>query len=102
MFKFSFLQKIYIRTNEHIQTGVTLNGVGSPSLAKLTKIAYPKSHVKTPATLSKMAKVKSNNISNVIPYVIEATKEDIHGIGFTSDLWSSRDGHSCQPLKRAG
>ena len=105
MFKFSFLQKnIHSneRTHTYAETGVTFNAVGSPSLAKLIKIACPKLHVKTPAALSKMAKVKSNDISNLISYVIEATKEDIHGIGFTSDLWSSRAGHSYQRSNRAG
>ena len=95
-----FAKKIhsYEGTHTYAETGVTFNAVGSPSFIK---IACPILYVKTPATLSKMAKVKSNNISNLISYVIEATKEDIHGIGFTSDLWSSRAGHSYQRSNRA-
>ena len=86
-----FAKKIhsYEGTHTYAKTGVTFNAVGSLSFIK---IACPKLHVKTPATLSKVVKVKSNIISSLIFYVIEATKEDSHGIGLTSDLWSSRAG----------
>ena len=57
-------------------------------------IANNKIRLKDQTTYSRMTTAKAVEVSKDITDIIETVKPDIQSVGFTTDLWTSRAGHS--------
>ena len=73
-------------------SGVAFRVVGLASFEKLMKIANKRIKLKHPVTYSRMIKVKAEEIKKDILAILNAVKEDVSCLGFTTDLWTSGAG----------
>ena len=80
------------------ETGTAFNVVAQPSFKKLMNVANRKVQLKDPTTYSRKISEMAKEMSKDINDIIETVKPDLQSVGFTTDLWTSRAGHSYMSL----
>ena len=74
------------------ESGVAFKVVELDSFKNLINVANKRVKVKHRTTYSKLIKVKAEEIKKELFSIIEAVKEDLNCVAFTTDMWTSRAG----------